>query len=98
MPLDSSIQPEDTSALAAAASQMIDAVLDARGAIGREAFWATIRKAYNTPYNDPPPKARPAPAPEAPAPQPMPAEIAAVLPLPELAALSLAGSADAHAA
>lgn len=56
MPVESWIAPEEAPALAAAASEMIDGILAARGDLGRDVFWATIRKAYNTPYNPPEPK------------------------------------------
>ncbi|MGU3538745.1 hypothetical protein [Methylobacterium sp. A54F] len=62
MTVESWIAPEETAALAAAAAAMIDANLGAGpDGIGRDAFWAAVRKGYNTPYNDPPPRSRPAP-------------------------------------
>lgn len=58
MPVDSWTPPEETPALAASASAMIDAALTGTG-LSRETYWAAVRKGYNTPYNDPPRK-RPA--------------------------------------
>ncbi|WP_375454688.1 hypothetical protein [uncultured Methylobacterium sp.] len=60
MPIDSRTLPEETSALAATAAAMIDAALSGSG-LSRDAYWAAVRKGYNTPYNDPP-RTRPAPA------------------------------------
>ena len=37
---------------------MIDAALVGT-ALASEAFWAAVRKGYNTPYNDPPPRGAP---------------------------------------
>ncbi len=53
MVVESRITPEDTPALAAAATAMIDAHLARFSETERAAFWASIRKAYNTPYNPP---------------------------------------------
>lgn len=53
MPIDSWTKPEDAPALAAHATAMIDAALVGT-ALAREAYWAAVRKGYNTPYNDPP--------------------------------------------
>ncbi|WP_375463569.1 hypothetical protein [uncultured Methylobacterium sp.] len=53
MPVDSSTESQDTPALAATAAAMIDAALVGSG-LSREAYWAAVRKGYNTPYNDPP--------------------------------------------
>lgn len=63
MPVDSWTLPEETPALAASASAMIDAALTGTG-LSRETYWAAVRKGYNTPYNDPPRKC-PAAAPVA---------------------------------
>ena len=60
MPIESWTNPADDPHLAAHATAMIDAALVGTG-LAREAYWAAVRKGYNTPYNDPPPK-RAAPA------------------------------------
>lgn len=60
MPLDSWTSPDDTPALAATATAMIDAAL-VGSTLGRDAYWAAVRKGYNTPYNDPAPRKRPGP-------------------------------------
>ena len=65
MPVESWTKPEETPALAATATAMIDAALVGSG-LSRDAYWAAVRKGYNTPYNDPQPKPLPAPT----APQP----------------------------
>ncbi|CAA2100506.1 hypothetical protein MBUL_00704 [Methylobacterium bullatum] len=59
MPVESWMNPEDTAALAAEATTLIDAVLAHLPEADRAAFWASIRKCYNTPYNDPKPRALP---------------------------------------
>ncbi|WP_019906634.1 hypothetical protein [Methylobacterium sp. 77] len=59
MPVESWIKPEDTPALAAHATSLIDSVLSRLPEADRMAFWASIRKCYNTPYNDPTPRALP---------------------------------------
>lgn len=51
MPLESWITPEETPTLAAAATAMIDAALSTRTQAVRDAFWSSVRKCYNTPYN-----------------------------------------------
>ena len=53
MPVESWLRPEEVSDLAARATAMIDAALTGSG-LTREAYWAAVRKGYNTPYNDPP--------------------------------------------
>ncbi|GJD74636.1 hypothetical protein [Methylobacterium goesingense] len=71
MPADSWIAPDDVPALAAEAIQRIDAALGRLTDADRDAFWASVRKCYNTPYNDP--KPRPLPriqAPEMAVPEP----------------------------
>ncbi|MEA1831433.1 hypothetical protein U8607_04990 [Methylobacterium durans] len=80
MPLESCITPDETAALAAAARAQIDAALTGHPSTDREAYWASVRKAYNTPYNDPPPRKRPAAIeiPAAPPELPAPAVIAAL--------------------
>lgn len=52
MPIESWTKPEDAPGLAAHATAMIDAALVGT-ALAREAYWAAVRKGYNTPYNDP---------------------------------------------
>lgn len=59
MPADSRIAPDDVPALAAEAIQRIDAVLGRLTDTDRDAFWASVRKCYNTPYNDPKPRPLP---------------------------------------
>ena len=58
MPVESWITPEEVPALAAAATAAIDAALSALSEAQREAFWNSVRKCYNTPYNEPPPRKR----------------------------------------
>ena len=53
MNVESWISVEETPALAEAAMAAIDARLARFTEAERLAFWASIRKAYNTPYNDP---------------------------------------------
>lgn len=55
MPTESWTKPEDTNALAAHATAMIDAALVGT-ALDRDAYWAAVHMSYNTPYNDPPRK------------------------------------------
>ncbi|MDB5647966.1 hypothetical protein [Methylobacterium sp.] len=59
MPADSWIVPDDVPALAAEAEARIDGTLSRLTASERDAFWASVRKCYNTPYNDPKPRALP---------------------------------------
>ncbi|WP_132255882.1 hypothetical protein [Methylobacterium segetis] len=95
MPLESWITPDETDALAAAARAQIDAALTGHPSTDREAYWASVRKAYNTPYNDPAPRKRPAveiPAPPADLPRP------ADLPSPAVIAGLGAPPAEIHAA
>jgi hypothetical protein len=81
MPVESWLNPEDVPDFAAHATAMVDAALTGSG-LTREAYWAAVRKGYNTPYNDPPRKeaVRAAPAqPNAiPAPVAIPAPTVAV--------------------
>ena len=58
MPVESWITPEEAPALAAAAIAEIDAALSGLSEAQRDAFWNSVRKCYNTPYNDPPPRKR----------------------------------------
>ncbi len=53
MAVESWITPEETPALAEAAMAVIEGRLSRISAAEREAYWASIRKAYNTPYNPP---------------------------------------------
>ncbi|MCE4223029.1 hypothetical protein HCU64_04635 [Methylobacterium sp. C25] len=53
MAVESWITPEETPALAEAAKAVIECRLSRISAAEREAYWASIRKAYNTPYNPP---------------------------------------------
>ncbi|MCJ2036362.1 hypothetical protein [Methylobacterium sp. J-068] len=59
MPADSWIAPDDVPALAAEAIARIDGTLSRLTDTDRDAFWASVRKCYNTPYNDPKPRALP---------------------------------------
>lgn len=56
MPVESWTRPDDIPTLAAEATAQIDAVLGRLDVVEREAFWSSIRKCYNTPYNDPAPR------------------------------------------
>lgn len=56
MPVESWMTPDDTAALAAEAVTQIDAVLDRLTVLERDAFWSSVRKCYNTPYNEPTPR------------------------------------------
>lgn len=58
MAVESWITPEETPALAEAATAMIEDRLSRFPSAQREAYWASIRKCYNTPYNPPAPKAK----------------------------------------
>ena len=62
MPVESCLSPDDTQVFAAHATAHIDATLDRLGEAERAAFWASVRKCYNTPYNDPKPRPLPATA------------------------------------
>lgn len=53
MAVESWITPEETPALAAEATALIDLRLAHVSEQARAAFWTSIRKAYNTPYNTP---------------------------------------------
>jgi hypothetical protein len=54
MPLESWISEEEAPVLAAEAVSQIDAALSRLAPAERDAFWSSVRKCYNTPYNDPP--------------------------------------------
>lgn len=58
MKCESRITPEETPAFAAAAAALIDDRLSRLGESARTAYWDSVRKAYNTPYNDPAPGKR----------------------------------------
>ncbi|MDQ0447485.1 hypothetical protein [Methylobacterium aerolatum] len=49
------MKPDEVPDLAAHATAMVDAALVGTD-LSRDAFWAAVRKGYNTPYNDPPRK------------------------------------------
>ncbi|MEH3119751.1 MAG: hypothetical protein PGN25_19765 [Methylorubrum populi] len=68
MNVESWITVEETPGLAVEAMAVIDARLARLTDAERAAFWASVRKAYNTPYNDPVKPARPKPVEPAPAP------------------------------
>lgn len=75
MNVESWITVEETPALAAEAMAVIDARLARLTDAERGAFWASIRKAYNTPYNDPVKPAQPNPVEPAPGAAPTAVEI-----------------------
>ncbi|ABY31677.1 hypothetical protein [Methylorubrum extorquens] len=75
MNVESWITVEETPALAAEAMAVIDARLARLTDAERGAFWASIRKAYNTPYNDPEKPAQPKPVEPAPGTIPSAVEI-----------------------
>ena len=75
MNVESWITVEETPALAAQATALIDARLARLTDAERDAFWASIRKAYNTPYNDPAKPAQPKPVEPAPPGAPTAVEI-----------------------
>ncbi|KQT49996.1 hypothetical protein ASG52_07920 [Methylobacterium sp. Leaf456] len=87
MNVESWITVEETPALAQAAREAIDARLALLSDTDRDAFWASIRKAYNTPYNDPVKKPA-APQPIEPAPV-----VELVLPEIELPVAAIASAA-----
>ena len=81
MPADTWIAPDDVAALAADAMARIDETLSRLAETDRDAFWASVRKCYNTPYNDPKPRALPraqVPVSEAAAPVVEPAPVSAL--------------------
>ncbi|TXN20542.1 hypothetical protein [Methylobacterium sp. WL9] len=53
MAVESWISPEETPVLAEAATAMIEDRLSRFSKPERDAYWASIRKCYNTPYNPP---------------------------------------------
>jgi len=87
MNVESWITVEETPALAQAAREAIEARLARFSAGERDAFWASIVKAYNTPYNDPVKKPA-APQPVEPAPV-----VELVLPEIELPTAAIAAAA-----
>lgn len=88
MPVETWTDPEEVAALAAEAMSQIDAVLSRLTALERDAFWSSVRKCYNTPYNDPAPRQQ---APTLVAPPPEVEVAMAAIPVPASFAL------DAHA-
>jgi hypothetical protein len=62
MAIESWMNPDEAGELAAHASAMIDAALVGTD-LSRDAYWAAVRKGYNTPYNDPPRRKVAAPVP-----------------------------------
>lgn len=87
MNVESWITVEETPALAQAAREAIEARLARFSTAERDAFWASIVKAYNTPYNDPVKKPA-VPKPVEPAPV-----VELVLPEIELPAAAIASAA-----
>lgn len=86
MPVESWIEPSEAQAMAASATAMIDAALTGSG-LAREAYWAAVRKGYNTPYNDPAPHKTPEPAVVIPvAEEPLPVAVMAAAGQPEIRA------------
>jgi hypothetical protein len=61
MAIESWLNPDEVTDLAAHASAMIDAALVGTD-LSRDVYWAAVRKGYNTPYNDPPRRKAAAPA------------------------------------
>ncbi|KQU01017.1 hypothetical protein ASG60_18970 [Methylobacterium sp. Leaf469] len=74
MPVESWITPDDTPVFAAQATDRIDVALARLGEAERAAFWASVRKCYNTPYNDPKPRRLPTVQITAPVPSPPPVQ------------------------
>lgn len=54
--VESWISPEETPALAEAATFLIEERLSRFSPTERAAYWHSVRKCYNTPYNAPPPR------------------------------------------
>lgn len=54
--VESWITPEETPALAEAATDFIEERLSRFSPTERAAYWHSVRKCYNTPYNDPAPR------------------------------------------
>lgn len=102
MPVESWTKPEEAPALAATATAMIDAALVGSG-LSRDAYWAAVRKGYNTPYNDPQSKAEPQAKTEpegTPASAPQPAvriDLGETTPLPVAAMAAHNAAAEIHA-
>ena len=103
MNVESWITVEETPALAQAAKEAIDGRLARFTDAQRAAFWASIRKAYNTPYNDPVKPAAPKPAAPKPV-EPVPAPAVEIhltvpaIPAPDLSEIALPVAAIASAA
>jgi hypothetical protein len=103
MPAESWIAPDDVPALAAEATALIDTALSRLPEDDRVAFWASVRKCYNTPYNDPKPRALPrlpmSAASEAAGPAPAEAPALSTLAAPALASvMAVFSGAETHAA
>ena len=92
MNVESWISVEETPALAEAAMALIDARLARLSEAERVAFWASIRKAYNTPYNDPAKPAQPKPADPVSAPAAVEIRLPAIDPSIDLPAAALASA------
>ena len=92
MNVESWITVEETPALAAQATALIDARLARLTDAERDAFWASIRKAYNTPYNDPAKPAQPKPADPVSAPAAVEIRLPAIDPSIDLPAAALASA------
>ena len=92
MNVESWITVEETPALAAQAMAVIDARLARLTDAERGAFWASIRKAYNTPYNDPAKPAQPKPADPVSAPATVEIRLPAIDPSIDLPAAALASA------
>ncbi|GJD47317.1 hypothetical protein OPKNFCMD_0023 [Methylobacterium crusticola] len=58
--------PDPLRGLAAAGEAALNAALSRLPATEREAYWASVRRCYNAPYNEAAPKARPAGRPAGP--------------------------------
>lgn len=61
MKCESRITLDETPVFAAAAAALIDDRMARFGETARTAYWESVRKAYNTPYNDPAPGKRQSP-------------------------------------
>ncbi len=92
MNVESWITVEETPALAAQAMAVIDTRLARLTEGERDAFWASIRKAYNTPYNDPAKPAQPKPADPVSAPAAVEIRLPAIDPSIDLPAAVLASA------
>ncbi len=93
MNVESWITVEETPAMAAEAAALIDARLARLTDAERDAFWASIRKAYNTPYNDPAKPAQPTPVEPVSPPTAVEIRLPAIDPSIDLPAAALASAA-----